>query len=466
MENLKHFSPAIQPSRAMFSGDGAGNDNSALIPQHWAMESLATLEENFVASKLVHRDFENQLQEYGDTVNTRRPRKFVTQRKTDVDCVEEQDAISDNKAVKLDQHIYSSFIIKDGEYSKSFMDLKNLYLNEAVYAVARGCDRAVIGQVHQFSNSVGRLNGLSSANAQVQITEADAQLSCLNVPETDRRLILGPKQYQSLLNTQLFTAVNESGASDALRRAKIGNLFGFDVFKAQNTPCVSMSSAEVIGTADANVLAGSATAIPVTLPTPAAAGEFFVVEGNDQPQTVGAATATDITPVEPSKYGSVSGATIRVYSSTSVSAAYAAGWSQYLQVVGQSISDGQMVALGTGANRQIYSVIETVNDNAGNQCILLDKPLVSGVTAGQAIFPGPTGCYGIAFHRDAISFVNRPLASPRSGLGADGATVSSDNMSLRVVMQYDSKCQGTRVTIDTLCGCCVLDDRMAVQFLG
>jgi len=465
MEKYTNFSIPQKPARDMGLGDGAGNDNSALIPQHWAMESLATLEENMIATRLVHRDFEDQLQEYGDTVNTRRPRKFVTQRKTDVDCVEEQDAISDNCAVKLDQHIYSSFIIKDAEYSKSFLDLKNLYLKEAVYAVARGCDRAVIGQVHQFSNSVGRLNGLSSANAQVQITEADAALSCLNVPETDRRLILGPKSYQALLNTQLFTAVNESGSADALRRAQIGNLFGFDIFKGQNTPCVMSSNAEVIGTVDANVLAGSDAPFAVTLPTPAVAGEFFVVEGNDQPQVVSAATATDITPAGPSKYGAVSGSVIRVYSSTTAQAAYAQGYSMYISVAGMSLVDGQCVAFGTGANRQVYSVIETCNDGA-NQTILLDRPLESAVVAGQSVFPGPTGYFNLAFHRDAISFVNRPLASPSGNLGVAASTMSSDNMSIRVVMQYDSKCQGTRVTLDTLCGVKILDDRMGIQFLG
>lgn len=44
---------------------------SAYIPELWANESLAILEENMVIGNLVHRDFENVIANFGDTVNTR-----------------------------------------------------------------------------------------------------------------------------------------------------------------------------------------------------------------------------------------------------------------------------------------------------------------------------------------------------------------------------------------------------------
>ncbi|MEX0827859.1 MAG: hypothetical protein WD005_02800, partial [Haliea sp.] len=48
-------------------------DNDAFVPEVWAQEGLAILEENMVAANLVHRDFENQIASFGDVVNTRRP---------------------------------------------------------------------------------------------------------------------------------------------------------------------------------------------------------------------------------------------------------------------------------------------------------------------------------------------------------------------------------------------------------
>jgi hypothetical protein len=39
------------------------------------------LEENMVASNLVHRDFQNEIAKFGDVVNTRRPGMFKIKRK-------------------------------------------------------------------------------------------------------------------------------------------------------------------------------------------------------------------------------------------------------------------------------------------------------------------------------------------------------------------------------------------------
>ena len=104
------------------------NDNSAFIPAIWSQMGLAILEENMVMANLVHRDFENDVREYGDTVNTRRPGSFQIRRKTDATTLTQQDANATNVQVKLDQWFYTSFVIKDGERTKSFQDLVTVYL--------------------------------------------------------------------------------------------------------------------------------------------------------------------------------------------------------------------------------------------------------------------------------------------------------------------------------------------------
>jgi hypothetical protein len=42
------------------------NNIDALIPELWAQESLAILEENMVAANLVHRDFQPVFAKFGD----------------------------------------------------------------------------------------------------------------------------------------------------------------------------------------------------------------------------------------------------------------------------------------------------------------------------------------------------------------------------------------------------------------
>jgi hypothetical protein len=113
---------------------------------------------------------------FGDVVNTRQPASFKIRRKTDDDDVETQDARSTNVQVPLDQHIYNSFVIKDGEASKSFQELVAIYLLPAMQVIARGVDRAVLGQVHKFlagpAGRVGRLLNLDETNSKDYLLEA------------------------------------------------------------------------------------------------------------------------------------------------------------------------------------------------------------------------------------------------------------------------------------------------------
>jgi hypothetical protein len=56
-----------------------------LIPELWATESLAILEETMGVTNLVHRDFSPMVASHADVVNTRRPAAFSTKRKPQFD---------------------------------------------------------------------------------------------------------------------------------------------------------------------------------------------------------------------------------------------------------------------------------------------------------------------------------------------------------------------------------------------
>lgn len=449
------------------------NDNDAWVPEMWANESLMILEESMVMSNLVHRDFEDEVRNFGDVVNTRRPAKFVSKRKVDSDEVTEQDAISANVQVPLDQHHYTSFIIKDGENSKSFQELVNVYLKPAIQAVGRGVDRSVVGQAHRFLSSgptkrVGGLNTMSSSNVRDRVVDAREQLNLLNVPEDDMRyLVVSPQTEGHMLKTDLFVKVNESGQESALRRAEIGRLFGFGIYAANNVPAAStgdsasgtITGAQVVGATGS--LACSIAAYEVVN------GEWAVVAGNDQPTYITGSTSstntTAITLNEALKNATSAGAAVVVYKSCLVDGAYAVGYSKEITIDGYVVAPtvGRMISFGTGGSRRDYTIIEATGGS-----ILLDRPLEVALTDNQAAFPGPTGQMNMAFHRNALALVTRPLALPASSMGVSSAIGSYNGLSIRITMQYDSKKQGTRVTCDMLSGVALLDVNMAALVLG
>jgi hypothetical protein len=153
-----------------------------------------------------------------------------------------------------------------------------------------------------------------------------------------------------------------------------------------------------------------------------------------------------------------------------VKGAFAAGFSKEVILdgfpAGNAPQAGRVISFGTGVNRRNYTIIEAVPVTTTESAVLLDRPLEVGLSDNQLAFPAPAGDFNIAFHRDAIALVTRPLAIPRSSLGVMAAVASMGDLSMRVVMQYDSIIQGTRVTVDMLSGVALLDQDMATLVLG
>ena len=447
------------------------NNLDAYIPELWAQEGLAILEENMVMANLVHRDFENEIAKFGDVVNTRKPGEFKVRRKVDGTPLAYQDATATNVAVPLDQWFYESFIIRDGEGSKSFQELKDIYLHPAMLSIARGVDRCLLGRIPAYfggpANRVGRLGALDETTAKDYVLDAREVLNVNKAPLDGRRLVMSPTAETAMLKTELFVAAQKRGdGGAALTNAALGRILGFDTFMCQNVNCILSADSEALALSRAHA-AGDTSALNVTIT--GTAGEFLNVAGNDQPTWMTDATTGAIVLNEPLKYGVVDGAVVTHYKKCATAAAYVAGYSQALTLTGYTAGKapqvGQLLAFGTGASRAVYTVIES--EDAGTTCnVALDRPLDAAVASGAPAFPGPTGSMNLAFHRDALALVTRPLALPDSRMGVMAAVVPHNGIGMRVCMQYDINAGGTVVNCDILAGVAVLQHGSCVAMLG
>lgn len=454
------------------------NDNSALIPDIWAREAVALLSQTVVATKLVNRQFEPDIRNFGETVNTRRPQARKGRRRTDADNYVAADTKLDNINVTLDQWFYDSFIIKDGEMSKSMQDLIQIHLVPAMQGIGNDMDRAIMGRVHEFfgtpAKRAGRLLNLSSSNARDTILEAREILNRNNAPMDQRNLILTPASETSVLKTDLFVAANQRGdGGSALENALLGRILGFDTYMGQNANYLAAGGSDVATGTVTNALAAGGSGSQACTVTGYAAnvGEYAVVAGNDQPTYLTAKTSTtDTTAVtmnEANKYATGAGAALTIYKSCAVNGGYAAGYAKEVLVDGWTNAPqvGQLVAFGTGASRVTYTIIESSLSSAGVQALLLDRPLVNALADNDLAFPGPAGSLNLAFRPDAIAMVSRPLALPPADL-VRASVASWDGFGIRVVMQYDAVAGGTRVNLDVLSGFAVLDTLQCVPLLG
>ncbi|TRZ52362.1 MAG: hypothetical protein D4S01_03090 [Dehalococcoidia bacterium] len=450
-----------------------GTDGRAFIPEVWAQESLMVLEENLVAGNLVHRAFEDEVAEYGDVVNTRRPGRFTAKRKTDSDNVTIQDATAEKVQIKMNQHLHTTFLIKDGEMSKSMKDLVAEYLTPAVQSIANAADQIILNQAYQFmGNSVGQL-GVDPGKSTVIAANTLMNTNKVPVGPGMRNFILTPGAEGALLDVSDFTKVNEAGdGGEALQNAMLGRKFGFDFYMDQNAP--SIPATQTTQAAAVNKVGGYAIASTtmiidgtsdVMLP-----GQWFSVVGDGTPQMILTATNTPTTVITftPGLKRAVDNdavITVMPYGAVDLTAGYAAGWVKDLTV--KSFSDaplaGQMISSGiTAATVDTYGLIGA--PTATN--IALDREVQTALVNSQQLALGPSGDFCLGFHPNAIALVSRPLVTVDASFGANQFVASFNGLSMRVSMQYDGTAQGMLTTVDMLCGVKVLDPDLGVVMYG
>ncbi len=448
------------------------NNLDAFIPELWAREGLAMLNSNLVMAQMVHRDFEPEVAKFGDVVNTRRPGEFKIRRKKDGTNLTQQDAVATNVQVPLDQWFYSSFVIRDGEGSKSFQELSQIYLQPAMKTIAEGVDRALLGQVHRYfgapANRVGKLGGLSASTAKDYVLDAREKLNIAKAPLDGRKLVMAPTSETAMLKTDLFLKANERGdGGTALQSAILGRILGFDTYMDQNVNCV-LSGSDTDSDPVTEPYAAGATGDLASVLAPTV-GEFVNVAGNDQPTWATAADADSFQLNEALKYATEDNAVATRWVKCVTAAAYAAGYSEGIALTvteGKAPQVGQLLAFGaTPGTRHTYTVIES--EGSGTSCtVYLDRPLAAAVGNGANAFPGPYGAMNLAFHRDALALVTRPLALPNSQAGVMVGHADYNGITMRVLAQYDINAGGLIVNCDILAGVAVLNSGLLVPVLG
>jgi hypothetical protein len=458
------------------------NDNDALIPELWAQEGLAILEENMVMAQLVHRDFSMEVASFGDVVNTRRPSSFTAKRKTDADSVVNQDAVATNVQVPLDQHVYVTFTIKDGEASKSFQDLVELYLTPAAQEIASSVDRILCGQVHEFlTNNVGSLMEMTGTNAKSYLLQAREKMNVNKAYAGGRNMVLSPESETDLLETELFVSAEKRGDDGtALREASLGRVFGFDTYMDQNVPSVTIANTDnAAGVINGGEPLGETTCAVTILAYQVQDGEFVWFEGEGKPHEVASATddgtnTSEIVLVDGLTAAIADTDIVYAFKKCDVDGLYASG---YAKGIGLDLSDavmteppqvGQLLAFGTGVSRHTYTIIAIAvdPDDATRHLAWLDRPLEAQVADNAVAYPGPSGSFNFGFHRNALALVSRPLALPNTALGVRSAVGAYNDVTMRVSMQYDISAQGTVVTADLLCGVATLDTNLGCILLG
>jgi hypothetical protein len=137
--------------------------------------------------------------------------------------------------INIDKHYYSAVTIDEIARVQSNHELRAMFQEAQAEAVARQIDTDVLGLYGSAGNSV--TGGASVDDAD--ILQVVAYLDAADVPQSQRRGIIGANTKNDLLNVNKYTAYDQTGktgtavdGSDGL----VASLYGMDLYMSTNVP--------------------------------------------------------------------------------------------------------------------------------------------------------------------------------------------------------------------------------------
>lgn len=212
--------------------------NTFLTAQVIAQQALANLYETTVMASLVHRDYEAEFaRKQGDAITIRKPTTFVANEYNRAAGITVQDATENSVNMTLNHFADVSFAVTSEDMTLKIQDFDEQLLTPAMEAISQKIDRDILALRADIVQEVGVVAGDNEwtwDNPRVAI-DAGRILDTQKVPQTERRVAVGPNIAAKWLGDPLFHEADKRGSTEGLTEASLGRrVFGFDPYMTQN----------------------------------------------------------------------------------------------------------------------------------------------------------------------------------------------------------------------------------------
>jgi len=212
------------------------------IPEIFSKEIIVARENNLVLANLVDR-YDSDVKNAGDVIRIPNLSSITATYKVEnVDAA--QSATTETaSSITINKHAVVRVTIEDMAAIQSHIDLRQKYTTQMGKSIAKITDTDIRALYSKLAQTVGA--GATSSNlalSKTYILEAVRKLNSKNAPFEDRSFIVESYGYRDLLNTDDFVrydAVGQAGDKNATISAKIGKLYGVDVYQTEQVYTLS-----------------------------------------------------------------------------------------------------------------------------------------------------------------------------------------------------------------------------------
>lgn len=409
--------------------------NALITPTVIAKEGLMQLKNELVMGNNVHREYKQEFDGVGNSVNIRKPVKFYT---ADGATRVNQDVEEANTSIVVDQQKHVSWKFSSVDLTLTIEQYSERYIKPAMHTLAQTVDSAGFAQYKNVWNQVGTPGTTPSTFATV--SPVAQRLSEMSVPNMDRKLMLNPEARNSIAGDQVGLQ-NQQMVKTAYQAAQIGRIANLATYESNNikTHTVGLhdtgSTGAVNGADQDTTYALSKSTNSQTLVTDGWANSTAILKAGD------VLTIAGVFAVNPVPGEGTTGKTTLPYL-------------QQFTVLSDASSDGSGNATIT-----ISPAIITEGPYQTVSAAPADDALITVMGTESTAYP-----INLGYHKNAFALVTCPLIMP-DGV-AFKAQESSDGLSVRVVKDYDITNDEEIIRMDILYGWKTIYPDLACRLIG
>ncbi len=382
--------------------------NTLITPSVIAKESLMQLENNMVMGNLVHRDYKKEFVKIGSTVSIRKPVKFVA---SDGATRVNQNVSESTTSIVINKRKHVSWNFSSEELTLSVKEYSERYIKPAMIALSNIVDSDLCDLYSDVPSCVGTAATTPSSFA-TSIQLVGTWMDDHAVPRDNRKLVLDPDGYWTMLAGQTALAQTSGMVEGAYRNARLGIIGGYEIFQDQNIKSHTKGTFSV-GAVNGASQVGSSITIGTTTGT-FVKGDIITMAG-----------AYDVNPI----------------SGTALP-----GLKQF-----------GLTAAAAASATTLYITPSIITSGAYKTCS------ASPTTAQTPTIIG-TSVQNLSFVKNAFALVMVPLEMPDGC--AFKARESKNGLSVRVIKSYDVDDDVDIIRLDIMYGMKVIYPELAVRLLG
>lgn len=392
--------------------------NTLITPSVIAKESLRVLSNNVVMGDLVHREYKNEFVKVGDTVTIRKPVKFSA---SDGATRVNQDVTETSTSIVINKRKHVSWKFSTSDLTLKIEEYSERYIKPAMNVLADQVDLDLLALASDVYNTVGTPG--TTPNAFSILGDAAVKLDNESVPSAMRRTVLNPAANWTMADS-LKTLQNEGMNKDFVRKGKLGDIAGSEVFMSQNV---------------SRILTGARGGTPLVNGA-SQTGASLITDG-------WSASITNI--IRVGDVFTIAG----VYAVNPVNKQSTGQLRQFVCTANNSSSAGGAVTIAISPSITTSTAYQNVDAGPADNAAL--------TLVGSAATSYPAN---LMFHRDAFALVMVPLELPKGA--SFKARSTYDGLSVRVVNDYDIDNDEDIIRLDILYGVKTLYPEFATRITG